>query len=176
MTIITNVIATSNNCLADYFCKIQCTHKTCLKLVDNEYLLDQLDGTRNLKEVHHISQLQMVSKILSLEVTADINMEYQRESYDTNDCDSTTMHTRSSVILELETKDRQKIKEETVLCTEEEDGAGRYEWVYICPKERLEFRVEKDIQRASLEVWVFSEYVGSTTLQNIQTITTVAVK
>ena len=161
------------HCLADYICKIQCTHKEPLELYNDSLTDDATYSTRKLTEVHHISQLRMVSKILTVEVAAEI--DNQSRGFDPNNVQFSDLKPtyKSNAKLELETKDGKNIKEETPLnmvVTDEESGS-----VDDLPKERLYFKVQEDIQRASLSAWFGSDDGSSTTLRNIQTITSVIV-
>ena len=127
------------------------------------------DSTRKLTEVHHISQLRMASKILTVEVAAEIDM--QLSGIGPNNQDSGLRY-RSNAKLELKTKDGKNIKEETPLISFDVDLYGYFdEW----PKERLYFKVEEDIERASLSARFCSHDGSSIRLRNIHTITTVIV-
>ena len=139
----------------------------------NSYILE-IEGTRNLLEVNHISKLPMVSKIVSLEVTADIDMpgpsHYQ---IDDDDNVSPTPETKSSATLNLETYHGQKINKDQVLASEvlDEYDEGR---ALFHVEERLCLRADvDDIHKASLHA--SADDVSSATLKNIRTITTVSV-
>ena len=114
----------------------------------------------------------MVRKVISLEVTADVDMHQSWADVDTEHRHKTTC--RSKVHLNVELENGRKIVKELPVCKNEVDDYGG---LRVIPENQLHFKIEgSDIKAASVDVDVCSEgpqEVIFVSLENLRTITRV---